>query len=207
MNLAVATHVMARHNLTNIKVAAPSGIDLPGLSFAVRKDWPEFVSILNKAMASITTEEETAIRSKWISVRYEALTDRSALIRVPMYKPGKEAATRIELRCPDPAANPYLAFAVMLAAGLKGIEEGYSLPESVEEDIFEMGPAELDKYGIDSLPGSLYEAAKALEGSALMKETLGESLHTNLVANKMHEWDEYRTHVSEFELEKYLPLL
>ncbi|SKA74983.1 glutamine synthetase family protein [Desulfobaculum bizertense] len=136
-----------------------------------------------------------------------AQRNRSALIRVPMYKPGKEAATRIELRNPDPAANPYLCFAVQLAAGLKGIEEGYELAPAVEENIFAFNEVDMDTHGIESLPGDLYSAAKELEKSELMKETLGESLHRNLVENKLAEWDEYRTHVSEFEINKYLPVL
>ena len=90
-----------------------------------------------------------------------------------MYKPGKEKATRIELRCPDPACNPYLAFAVMLAAGLKGIEKGYELPAPVEEDIFEMSEQERIEHGIESLPGSLAEAIQFTENSELVKETSG----------------------------------
>lgn len=136
-----------------------------------------------------------------------AQRNRSALVRVPMYKPGKEAATRVELRCPDPAANPYLAFAAMLAAGMKGIDDGYELPKAVEENIFGMNEEELAAHGIDALPGSLYEAAIQMKESPLMLDLLGDHLHTNLVGNKMHEWDEYRTHVSEFEIEKYLPIL
>lgn len=136
-----------------------------------------------------------------------AQRNRSSLIRVPMYKPGKEAATRVELRCPDPAANPYLAFAVMLAAGLEGIDKSYSLPNPVEENIFHMGEDDFERHGITALPGSLHEAAIELEKSELMKEVLGGHLHTNLVGNKILEWDAYRMHVSEFEIEKYLPML
>ncbi len=136
-----------------------------------------------------------------------AQRNRSALVRVPLYKPGKEAATRVELRNPDPAANPYLAFAVMLAAGLEGIEKGYELQDPVEENIFDMGPADFEKHGIEALPGSLHEAAIELQNSELMKRVLGDHLHKNLVENKLIEWDQYRTHVSEYEIEKYLPLL
>jgi glutamine synthetase len=136
-----------------------------------------------------------------------AQRNRSALIRVPMYKPGKEAATRVEMRNPDPAANPYLAFAVMLGAGMEGIEKGYNLSKAVEKNIFAMGPEDLTQYGIEALPGSLYEAALELENSKLLKGLLGDHLHTNLVGNKMAEWDAYRTHVSEYELERYLPIL
>ncbi len=136
-----------------------------------------------------------------------AQRNRSALIRVPLYKPGKEAATRIELRSPDPAANPYLAFAGMLCAGLEGIEKGYDLANAVEENIFDMGPADFERHGITALPGSLHDAAMAFNDSTLMKDLLGDHLHSNLVANKIKEWDEYRTHISEMEIEKYLPIL
>lgn len=136
-----------------------------------------------------------------------ARRNRSALIRVPMYKPGKEKATRIELRFPDPACNPYLAFAAMLAAGLKGIEEKLELPEPIEEDIFEMTPQERCEAGITELPGSLSEAIAEAEGSALLRETLGDHIHGKLIANKKMEWDRYRTHVSLLELQNYLPIL
>src|SRR4030066_944663 len=131
----------------------------------------------------------------------------STLVRVPMYKPGKEKATRIEFRSPDPACNPYLAFAVMLAAGLKGIEKGYELPPPVEEDIFEMSEKARKKHGIDSLPGNLYEAVQLTEQSELVRETLGDHIFHKFIENKKIEWDQYRTHVSQFELEKYLPIL
>ncbi len=136
-----------------------------------------------------------------------ARRNRSALVRVPMYKPGKEKATRAEFRCPDPACNPYLAFSVMLAAGLKGIEEGYELPEPVEEDIFEMSAEERVANGIESLPGSLDEAIAATEGSALVREALGDHIFEKFIENKKIEWDKFRMHVSKFELDKYLPIL
>ena len=136
-----------------------------------------------------------------------ARRNRSALIRVPMYKPGKANATRMEFRCPDPACNPYLAFSVMLAAGLKGMEEGYELPDPVEEDIFEMTAVERESKGIASLPGSLGEAISITEKSDLVRETLGDHVFEKFIANKKIEWDSYRTHVSEFEIEKYLPIL
>ncbi len=136
-----------------------------------------------------------------------ARRNRSALIRVPMYKPGKANATRMEFRCPDPACNPYLAFSVMLAAGLKGIEEGYELPAPIEEDIFEMTPAEREAKGIEALPGSLGEAIQYTEGSDLVREALGDHIFGKFIANKKIEWDRYRTHVSDYELEKYLPIL
>jgi glutamine synthetase len=136
-----------------------------------------------------------------------ARRNRSALIRVPMYKPGNEKATRMEFRCPDPACNPYLAFAVMLAAGLKGIEEGYELCDPVEEDIFSMTAQERADRGIVSLPENLGEAIKETEGSELVREALGDHVFEKFIANKKIEWDRYRTHVSQFELDEYLPIL
>jgi glutamine synthetase len=136
-----------------------------------------------------------------------ARRNRSALVRVPMYKVGKEKATRAEFRCPDPACNPYLAFSVMLAAGLKGIREGYELPDPVEEDIFHMTEAERLKRGIISLPGSLGEAIAETEKSDLVREALGEHIFEKFIENKKIEWDNYRVHVSQFELENYLPVL
>ena len=136
-----------------------------------------------------------------------ARRNRSALVRVPMYKPGKEKATRAEFRCPDPACNPYLAFTVMLAAGLKGVEKGYELADPVEEDIFEMSEEERAGHGIGSLPGSLSEAIAETENSELVRETLGDHIFQKFIANKKIEWDGYRTHVSAYELEKFLPVL
>ena len=136
-----------------------------------------------------------------------AQRNRSALVRVPMYKPGKENATRIEFRCPDPACNPYLAFSVMLAAGLKGIEDDYELPTPVEEDIFSMSEAERAEVGIESLPGSLAEATECTAESELVREALGDHIFEKFIANKRIEWDSYRTHVSQLELERYLPIL
>ncbi len=136
-----------------------------------------------------------------------ARRNRSALVRVPMYKPGQEGATRAEFRCPDPACNPYLAFAVMLAAGLKGIEEGYELPAPVEEDIFEMNAQQREAHGIISLPGSLQEAIAETSQSELVREALGDHIFEKFIANKTIEWDRYRTHVSEYEIRNYLPVL
>jgi glutamine synthetase len=166
------------------------------------------------------SKEICAVLSQWVNSYkrlvpgYEAPVyiswarrNRSALVRVPMYKPGKEKATRIELRCPDPACNPYLAFALMLAAGLKGIEKSYELAAPVEEDIFEMSEADRKKHGIDSLPGSLAEAIQYFEKSELARETLGDHIFEKFIENKKIEWDLYRTHVSQFEIERYLPIL
>jgi glutamine synthetase len=164
--------------------------------------------------------EITGVCSQWVNSYkrlvpgYEAPVyiswarrNRSALVRVPMYKPGKEAATRCEYRAPDPACNPYLAFAVMLAAGLKGVEGQYPLPEPVEEDIYHMSLAERKRLGIKELPGSLYEAILEMEKSDLVREALGEHIYNKLLENKRIEWDRFRMYVSDYEIKQYLPKL
>lgn len=133
--------------------------------------------------------------------------NRSALVRVPMYKPGKEKATRIELRSPDPACNPYLAFSVMLAAGLDGIERGLELPADVTDDVYEMSAAQRAALGIGQLPESLNEAVNRFEESELMREALGRQVFEWLIRNKRAEWHEYRTQVTRWENDQYLPLL
>ncbi len=133
--------------------------------------------------------------------------NRSALVRVPMYKPGKEKATRVEFRSPDPACNPYLAFAVMLAAGLRGIEKKYQLPEPIEEDIYSFTPEKRRKMKIQELPGNLYEAVCLVENSELVRDALGDHIFNKFVENKKIEWDRYRIHVTEYEIEKYLPIM
>jgi glutamine synthetase len=164
--------------------------------------------------------EMAAITNQWVNSYkrlvpgYEAPVyvswarrNRSSMVRVPMYKPGKEKATRIEFRSPDPCCNPYLAFAVMLAAGIKGIEENYPLPKPVEEDIYEMDETARERAGIDSLPGNLFEAIHEVEKSELVRETLGDHIFDKFIENKKIEWDSYRTHVSQYEIEKYLPIM
>ncbi len=136
-----------------------------------------------------------------------ARRNRSDLIRVPEYKRGKENATRIEYRGADPACNPYLAFAAMLAAGLEGIEKNYPCPEPVEENVFEMTEQERKERGIDHLPGSLWEAIEYAEGSELLRRCLGDHLFESLIANKKIEWSNFRRHVTDYELRRYLPIL
>ncbi len=133
--------------------------------------------------------------------------NRSALVRVPMYRPGKEKATRIELRSPDPACNPYLAFSAMLASGLDGIERKLELPPDVTDDVYEMSAAERDARGIGQLPESLNEALNRFEKSELMREALGGQVVDWLVRNKRMEWHQYRTRVTQWEIDEYLPLL
>lgn len=166
------------------------------------------------------SKEITAVCNQWVNSYkrlvpgYEApcyvawaRRNRSSLVRVPMYKPGKEAATRIELRSPDPACNPYLAFAVMLAAGMKGIEKNYKLPDPVEEDIYHMNDAARKKLGIASLPGSLFEAIDLMSKSEVVREALGDHIFEKFIENKIIEWDKFRMHVSAYEIERYLPAL
>ena len=136
-----------------------------------------------------------------------ARRNRSDLIRVPEYKPGKEVATRIEYRAPDPACNPYLAFAVMLAAGLDGIEKELPLAPPTEENVFEMTEEERKRRGIDTLPGSLFEAIEEAEKSPLVREALGDHVFESLITNKRIEWNLYRKHVTDFEMQRYLPIL
>jgi glutamine synthetase len=164
--------------------------------------------------------EITAVTNQWINSYkrlvpgYEAPVylswarrNRSDLIRVPEYKPGKENATRIEFRSPDPACNPYLAFSVMLAAGLEGIEKGYQVPEPVEENVYEMTEEEQKRRGIGTLPPNLLEAIQLAENSEVVRKALGEHLFTAFIRNKKIEWNQYRTQVTEYEIEKYLPVL
>ncbi len=164
--------------------------------------------------------EITAVTNQWINSYkrlvpgYEAPVyicwarrNRSALVRVPMYKPGKEAATRVEFRSPDPAANPYLAFSVMLAAGLAGMANKYELPAPQEQDIYHMTDAQRKSAGIGSLPGSLNDAIQLAEKSQLVREALGEHVFNAFITNKKAEWDAYRMNVTQWELERYLPLL
>jgi glutamine synthetase len=136
-----------------------------------------------------------------------ARRNRSALVRVPMYKPGKEQAARIELRSPDPACNPYLAFAAMLAAGLAGVEGEYELAPEASNNIYEMSEDERHEAGIESLPEDLYEAIKEAEGSELLHQALGQHVFDYLIRNKREEWDAYKAYVTPFELERYLPIL
>jgi glutamine synthetase len=161
--------------------------------------------------------EITAVTNQWVnsykrlSERYEApvyvcwaRNNRSALVRVPIPKKGKESSTRIEFRSPDPACNPYLAFSVMLAAGLRGVDKGYELPPEATNNIYEMTPEERAAEGISSLPQSLTEAVTAMEESELVAEALGEHVFDYFIRNKRSEWSEYKAHVTPWELDRYL---
>jgi glutamine synthetase len=136
-----------------------------------------------------------------------AQRNRSDLIRVPMYKPGKEEATRIEYRAPDPSCNPYLAFSCMLRAGLQGIEKKLTPPEPIEENIYHMTDEERKRRGIKSLPGSLIEAIQFSEQSELVRMALGDHAFHEYIANKKIEWDNYRKYITDYEIKNYLPVL
>jgi glutamine synthetase len=134
-----------------------------------------------------------------------ARQNRSALVRVPMS--ARESSIRVEARFPDPACNPYLAFSVMLAAGLKGIQENYELPPEADNNIYEMTPAERHAAGIESLPEDLHEAIAVCEHSDLVRQTLGEHTFEWFIRNKQREWDDYKAQVTPFEEKRYLPIL
>ncbi len=164
---------------------------------------PEFTAVTNQLVNSykrLVPGYEAPVYLSW------ARRNRADLIRVPGYKPGQENATRVELRSPDPACNPYLAFSVMLAAGLEGIEKGYECPEPVEENVYVMGPEERERRGIGSLPATLYEATQLTAGSEVVRKALGDHVFNAFIQNKLIEWDAYRTQVTEYELKRYLPV-
>lgn len=168
------------------------------------KHAPEITSITNQWVNSykrMIPGYEAPVYLSW------ARRNRSDLIRVPEYRPGRENSTRIELRSPDPACNPYFAFSVMLAAGLEGIEKGYQVPDPIEENVYEMTGEERKKRGIDTLPDSLWEAIQLTEKSELMRRALGDHVFDSFIKNKRIEWDEYRTQITEYELKRYLPVL
>jgi len=162
----------------------------------------------------------TAVTNQWVN-SYKRLAgggeapayvcwghnNRSALVRVPMYKPAKGNSTRVEFRSLDSACNPYLALAVLLAAGLKGIEEGYDLPPGAEDDVWALTESERRALGVKRLPESLAQAIEVMESSELIAETLGEHVFDFFLRNKRAEWEDYRREVTPFELERYLPVL
>jgi len=173
----------------------------------------------------VHAREITAVTNQWVNSYKRLITshgypvteapvyvcwgrhNRSALVRVPMYKPRKDQSTRIEFRSPDPACNPYLAFSLMLAAGLKGIEQAYELPAEATDNIYEMTESERRARGLQRLPDDLYEALREMESSDLVAETLGEEVFEYLLRNKRAEWDQYKSYVSPYERDRYLPLL
>jgi glutamine synthetase len=187
----------------------------PGDEYGLSKVGKSFIAGLLHHAPEITAVTNQWVNSyKRLNIRYEApayvcwaRNNRSALVRVPPHKRGKESSTRIEFRSPDPACNPYLTFSVILAAGLKGVEEGYELPPEATNNIFEMTPEERIAEGIPSLPQSLGDAIDAMEGSELVAEALGEHVFDYFIRNKRAEWDDYRAEVTPFELDRYLGAL
>jgi glutamine synthetase len=130
--------------------------------------------------------------------------NRSALVRVPLYHPGKEQATRMELRCPDPSCNPYLTFAALLQAGLEGIEKGYELPEPIERNLYNLSHDERVAAGVDQLPETLGEAVEEMSKSSVVERALGEHIFSRYIALKRQEWEDYRVQVTPWELDRYL---
>ncbi len=168
------------------------------------KHAPEITSVTNQWINSykrLVPGYEAPVYITW------ARRNRSTLVRVPMYKPNKEKATRVEFRSPDPACNPYLAFSVMLAAGLAGIKNRYELPPPTEKDVYLMSNEERKSEGIKTLPGSLIEAITLTEKSELVREALGDHIFNNFITSKKVEWDRYRVNVTEWELKEYLSVL
>ena len=168
------------------------------------KHAPELTSVTNQWVNSyrrLIPGYEAPVYLSW------ARRNRSDLIRVPEYQPGKENSTRIEFRSPDPACNPYFAFSVMLAAGLEGIEKEYEIPAPIEENVYEMTEEERKRRNIGTLPGSLWEAIKLTEESDVVRKALGEHVFDAFIQNKKIEWELYRSQVTGYELDKYLPIL
>ena len=133
--------------------------------------------------------------------------NRSALVRVPLYRPGREEQVRMELRCPDPACNPYLTLAALLQAGLEGIEKGYELPEPMEKNLYHLSPDDRRRLGIEQLPETLGQAIEIAAESELVLRTLGEHMLNRYVDIKRQEWEDYRVQVTAWELGRYLPVL
>ncbi len=191
-------------------------------AFFDAKDVHHLSPIARAYMAGLLrhAREITLVTNQWVN-SYKRLTpgyeapvyitwarrNRSDLLRVPDYKQGHEASTRVEYRAPDAACNPYLAYSVMLAAGLAGIEHEYPLPDAAEVDVADMSHEERVRCGIEMLPGSLMEAIRAAESGTLLRETLGDHVFESLIRNKRLEWEAYRSQVTEWEVKRYLPVL
>jgi glutamine synthetase len=187
----------------------------PGDEYGLSKVAKHFIAGL-----LVHSSEICAITNQWVNSYkrlipgYEApvykcwaRNNRSALVRVPLSKRGKNESVRIEFRAPDPGCNPYLSFAMMLAAGLKGIDEGYELPPEATDNIYALTDAERLAEGITSLPGSLRDALDSMERSELVAEALGEHVFENFLLNKRREWADYKADVTPFEIARYLPTL
>jgi len=187
----------------------------PGDEYGMSKVAKHFIAGL-----LVHADEICAVTNQWVNSYkrlipgYEApvykcwaRNNRSALVRVPLPKKGKNESSRIEFRAPDPGANPYLAFSAILAAGLKGIDEGYELPPEATDNIYALTDAERLAEGITSLPGSLRDALDSMERSELVAEALGEHVFANFLVNKRREWADYKSYVTPFEIARYLGTL
>ncbi len=164
---------------------------------------PEFTAVTNQLINSykrMVSGYESPVYISW------ARNNRSALIRVPIHKAGKASSTRIEYRALDSAANPYLAYSVILAAGLKGVEEGYELPAEADENLWSLNREEAKAVGLQRLPQDLREALDLMEESDLVRDVLGEHIFEWFLRNKREEWETYQRHVTPFEIERYLPI-
>jgi glutamine synthetase len=187
----------------------------PGAEYQLSRTGRQFIAGILRHAAEITAVTNQFVNSyKRLWAGGEAPSyicwghnNRSALVRVPMYKPSKGQSVRVEYRALDSSANPYLAFALLLTAGLKGIEEGYDLPDGAEDDVWSLTDAERRSMGIEPLPQSLEHAIAIMEDSELVAEALGEGVFDFFLRNKRQEWAEYRSQVTPFELQRYLPLL
>jgi len=165
---------------------------------------PELTAVTNQWVNSykrLVPGWEAPVHVAW------ARNNASVIVNVPQSKRGRASSTRIEFRAPDPACNPYLAYACILAAGMKGIEEGYELPPEARDNLHARSPEELAAGGIESLPGNLHDAVERMESSELVREALGEHVFEFFIRNKRQEWADYKTQVSQFELDRYLPRL
>ena len=165
---------------------------------------PELTLVTNQWVNSykrLVAGYEAPVYVSWASI------NRSDLVRIPAYKEGREDSVRAEYRAPDPACNPYLAFSVLLAAGLAWIKNAYPVPSPVEENLFEISEIVRKSRNIEMLPGSLLEAIQLSESSSLVEKALGKHLYRTLLTNKRIEWERYRTQITDFELRTYLPSL
>ena len=182
----------------------PYGLSKVGRQFiaGLLRHAPEITAVTNQLVNSykrLVAGYEAPVYVSW------ARNNQSALVRLPVTKRGKSSSTRIEYRAPDPACNPYLAYSVMLAAGLKGIEEGYELPPEASANVFAMTDEERAAEGMRPLPQSLSDALDVMEQSELVAEALGEHIFEWFLRNKRAEWQDYKAQVTQFELDRYLP--
>jgi glutamine synthetase len=168
--------------------------------------YTDALSMADNVMTFRLVVREIAVEHGYYAIYVTwARNNRSALVRIPVTKRGKESSTRIEYRSPDPACNPYLAFSVLLAAGLKGIEQGYELKPETQANLFDLTLEQLAAEGIRPLPQSLSDSLDVMEGSELVADALGEHIFEWFLRNKRAEWAEYKAQVSQFELDRYLP--